>query len=316
MVSSLSTINVSAIEDEFSTSPGTEFYEYTEHKDSDVDIFGGDDFEALIDQIDDDVIIEISKENISDNADLSSQSISSFSISEFDSVDLVNDSLTPEPYAELTMGFLQPVGGSGINGNIYSDSTGSKVLTYIAADVAYTGVIPFVDYKNGMYRIIIAGVDGWIKTSGFRAYAANTKDIKVNHYTPYADGRFFHYISRGAINTGTGYSYDGIGNGEAPAFLTPDVDYFSGDGHYFYKDVVTMLNDYRNNTRANSVNPKNPHYNYFQFLSYRTKSDITSSDLDGYLKDRSGYISVPESYPKLQKNQSNLLKMDQIHYFS
>lgn len=73
--------------------------------------------------------------------------------------------------------------------------------------------------------------------------------------------------------------------------------YFSYDGHYFYKEFPTMIDDYRSNTYANSVNKDTPFYNYFQYLSHRTKSSYVSKELNWYISTYLGYNEKPTTYP-------------------
>ena len=60
--------------------------------------------------------------------------------------------------------------------------------------------------------------------------------------------------------------------------------YYSYDGHYFYTTYQKMIDDYKANTRKNSINASKPYYNYYQYVSSRTKTSFTASDLNGYVK--------------------------------
>lgn len=73
--------------------------------------------------------------------------------------------------------------------------------------------------------------------------------------------------------------------------------YYSYDGHYFYTTYRTMIDDYRSQTYANSVNAKNPFYNYFQYLSHRSKTSYVSKELNWYISTYLGYTQKPTSYP-------------------
>ena len=80
----------------------------------------------------------------------------------------------------------------------------------------------------------------------------------------------------------------------APSYLTTGAKYYSFDGNYFYTDFDTMINDYRKSVYCHdhALNKDNPFYNYFQYLSVRTPSNYTASDLNGYLQSvRSDYAS-------------------------
>ena len=82
----------------------------------------------------------------------------------------------------------------------------------------------------------------------------------------------------------TNYS-NKIDVGPKPSYLKEGETYYSYDGHYFYtynntSGYITMLQDYRNDTRKNSVNPQTPYYNYYQFLPHRSKSVYSAKEID------------------------------------
>ena len=45
-----------------------------------------------------------------------------------------------------------------------------------------------------------------------------------------------------------------------------------------------MLDDYLNDTRANAINDDEPYYNYYQFVSNRSKTGFTADDINNYVK--------------------------------
>ena len=105
-----------------------------------------------------------------------------------------------------------------------------------------------------------------------------------------------HYVSRGAKSG----SYSALIQGKDPKIpgIVKNTHYISYDGIYFYPDteagVRNMVSDYNelsntnNNqqgTHLNSINPKNPYYNYFQWLPIRTQTRLSSTDIiQGYIK--------------------------------
>ena len=74
--------------------------------------------------------------------------------------------------------------------------------------------------------------------------------------------------------------------GLPPSYLKKGTDYYSYDGHYFYTEFETMIEDYKNDTRANSVNPEDPYYNYYQYLSFHTTAIYDSKDYDEYILEK------------------------------
>ncbi len=112
------------------------------------------------------------------------------------------------------------------------------------------------------------------------------KELISTYYT--ADGYLLHnytYFSDGdSAKPNTSTTRVGV----APSYLTERQDYFSYDGHYFYESFETMIEDYKNDTRVNSVNPDNPHYNYYQYLSFHTTAIYTADEYDAYIVDKKG----------------------------
>lgn len=76
--------------------------------------------------------------------------------------------------------------------------------------------------------------------------------------------------------------------GLAPSYLTEGVHYYSYDGHFFYETFEKMIEDYKNDTRVNSVNPNTPHYNYYQYLSFHTTAVYTGEEYDKHVEDKKG----------------------------
>ena len=113
------------------------------------------------------------------------------------------------------------------------------------------------------------------------------QDIST-YYT--ANGYLVHrytYFSGDSTTPNLSTTYVGL----APSYLEEGVHYYSYDGHYFYKTFEQMIADYQNDTRANSVNANNPHYNYYQYLSFHTTAVYTGQEYDDYVKTKKGESS-------------------------
>ncbi len=108
---------------------------------------------------------------------------------------------------------------------------------------------------------------------------------KVSHYYV-SNGKLYHryYYNNATANASIQVGYQ-------LTYLNANVNYFSYDGHYFYTSYTKMIDDYRNNTYANSVNPKSPHYNYYEFLSHRAPSTFSATDLNTYFNKKKGDTS-------------------------
>lgn len=199
------------------------------------------------------------------------------------------------------------------NYNIYSASKGGRKLTYVNAKRSYNPDAAVLDYADGRYRIVIAGVDGWIDEEAIIYFPMNEFQ-SLSHYYVDAKGDLIHALTKGPHAK----SYTTINNGPAPNYLKRNVHYYSYDGHYFYTNIQTMLNDYKNNTRNHALNATQPFFNYFQFLSYRTKTSINAKDIDNYLSSKGYTQQVEDKYKdvdtyQVPSNQSKLV--GESHHF-
>lgn len=135
------------------------------------------------------------------------------------------------------------------------------------ADAAYLGK------EDGKVKFMLSGVVGLVAES--EVQIVNLSDAKSISYYIVQNGRLWHRISFNMTQTG----YSALDQGPAPSYLTSGKEYYSYDGHYFYKEYDTMLADYTKNTRSNAVNPKNPFYNYYQFLPLRSETSYSDAKL-------------------------------------
>ena len=126
---------------------------------------------------------------------------------------------------------------------------------------------------------MLSGVVGLVNASEVEVLDA-TEDWYVSFYRC-EQGVLKHYIK----NSMYGNSYSSaITVGEMQSYMKNNVYYYSYDGHYFYTDYIDMLDDYLNDTRANAINADEPYYNYYQFVSNRSKTGFTADDINNYVK--------------------------------
>lgn len=140
------------------------------------------------------------------------------------------------------------------------------------ADAAYLGE------ENGKVKFMMSGVVGLVDKS--RVQVVDLDSVK-SYSQYYADGT--DLIHRITMNMTTARWGGYVNVGPQPSYMAIGQTYYSYDGHYFYRDYGTMLADYRNNTRANSVNPNDPYYNYFQYLPLRSRTAYSGSALNSMI---------------------------------
>lgn len=151
--------------------------------------------------------------------------------------------------------------------------TGTSGYTYggYAADAAFLGTS--TDGKKVKFKL--AGVTGWVNKSDVEIvpYSAS---LTLSYYSV-SDGYLYHYISTN-LDKGSTSSTQIVG--KAPSYLSSGTKYYSYDGHYFYTSYPNMIEDYKGGHSNRAVNKNNPFYNYYQFLSHRTKTTFTAADFD------------------------------------
>lgn len=153
------------------------------------------------------------------------------------------------------------------------------------------------DYKTKRIKIMISGLVGWIDQ-----YDGSTKlydmvplswatDPQSYIVIGGNDDKLVHNFPKNVYNDPNKSAPYQLAIGKKPTMLDPGV-YYSYDGHYFYKDMKQMLKDYKNNTYENAVNHDKPFYNYYQYLSFRTRTNYTKENIDAYNKERLNKTSL------------------------
>lgn len=156
--------------------------------------------------------------------------------------------------------------------NISNPGYDGYVTGSYGKDAAYIGTY------NGKVRAMQSGV-----VMEFDARDVSIVDYSkadISHYY-INDGYLYHKYFYGKSSSSAqrvGYELD---------YMSEGKKYYSYDGHYFYTDYKTMIDDYQDGNRNHAINSQNPYYNYFQFLSHRSKTSITASQFDNITKANS-----------------------------
>lgn len=193
--------------------------------------------------------------------------------------------------------------------DVYASNNTEQIITYIRTtcgnNICYAddAALLEVDYQNKRVKIKVAGVIGWIKE-----YAGNLKLYDIvplnwttspQYYQVHQDS-LEHLFPQNVYNDQNKISYT---IDKKPEML--DIGkYYSYDGNYFYQDMKTMLKDYKNNTFENAVNFDKPYYNYYQYLSFRTKTSYSAENLNEFLNLIAGsgkMVNTGEAFIKAQE---------------
>lgn len=143
------------------------------------------------------------------------------------------------------------------------------------ADAIYLGMV------NDQIKFMMAGAIGLVDAE--EVELVSKEDAMSHSFYEVVQGELIHRITTNMYESG--YSSN-LKNGPAPKYLEENVDYYSYDGHYFYDDLNEMVEDYKEGHRDQSVNPKEPYFNYFQFLPLRSYSEYSEEELLALINDR------------------------------
>ena len=181
-----------------------------------------------------------------------------------------------------------------INGTIVrlrSDhSTSSSIVATLngSYNFNYTDTYKGSDYT--WYKINYNGKTAWAAGGDWVTVYNSNLSTYYNHYGP--TGNLIHHFT---VYSGGKYTDSFTNLGKAPSYLTKDAHYYSFDGNYFYNDITSMLDDYRAGIYTHSVNSNNPHYSYYLYLTARSTSGYSASDLDSIIVNN-GYNSSSKMY--------------------
>ena len=149
-----------------------------------------------------------------------------------------------------------------------SKELNTRVYTYMDTGSLYGGVdgaLLDVNYGKSV-KVKIGGLSAWIKNGTYEIVPLVW--VKSSSSYTVTDSIRHNYVAK-IQNVYTGSAGSTIG--PKPNQLSQGT-YYSYDGHYFYKDRLTMLKDYKNGNYNNSVNKNDPYYNYYMFLSNHSKT--------------------------------------------
>lgn len=179
------------------------------------------------------------------------------------------------------------------SGTVYLYATPSLGAPENSISYANIGSIedaPILEISGNSVKVMINGCVGWISNDAAAGIKTiSTDQVKNPSYYTVRSGELIHYISSNLEASG-GAS---IVLGKAPNYLKEGVKYLSYDGNYFYEFNSTnipsvlniLLNDYRAGVRTSSVNNNRPFYNYYQSLSFRSRTVYSAAELDRYIND-------------------------------
>lgn len=189
--------------------------------------------------------------------------------------------------------------------DLYKNLTDKKAFTYIIGGDSDDAAFLEIDFNSGRAKILVSGLVAWVDKydgSGKKQYDIVPYTwVKSLSYYQVSDSHISHYLPTNMFQTG---KLNYITFGPKPEMLNVGK-YYSYDGKYFYHDLKLMLQDYKKGVYDQAVNSKEPYYNYYMYLSHRTKSTYSVTDINDYISKVLGYSKKATSHPALS-NESML----------
>lgn len=171
---------------------------------------------------------------------------------------------------------------------IYPTQNATNNIGYVVGGSPDDAALIEYDYVTKRVKIKVSGLTGWMDLydeTGLQLYYIVPLSWATSvQYYEVTDSEIIHYFPTNVYGANSRY---GLTLDKKPTMLNSGI-YYSYDGNYFYTDMKTLLNDYKNNNYDNAVNKDKPYYNYYQYLSFRTKTNYTAENINAYIKTRVG----------------------------
>ncbi len=167
--------------------------------------------------------------------------------------------------------------------NISYTEDGTNTSGYMNPSYGIDGA--YLETKDNKVKFKLSNVTAWVDESKVQVIPYADKTTYVNYYKV-VSGNLYHYTRYNSVkaNDKLGGEYSsGCMIGKTPSILKENVVYYSYDGTYFYTDYFKMIDDYRAGSHTNAINKDQPHYNYYQYLSHRTKTVYTTDQINEYI---------------------------------
>lgn len=178
------------------------------------------------------------------------------------------------------------------NTNVYTTKEMTSAFTYV--NHGKVKDVPVIEESSKSAKIQVGGYTGWVNkdtaSGNFDLEIVPLNQVKNPSYYISEGGVLYHFISR---NLKANFNTNGskIIIGVAPSYMVNGRVYLSYDGKYFYdgsniqNGLNTLINDLKAGHNNNSINANNPHYNYYQYLPFRSKTIYSASQLNTFISN-------------------------------
>lgn len=135
----------------------------------------------------------------------------------------------------------------------------------------------YIATEGSRVKFMQSGVVGYVNASDVQILNYDSSAVKSVNFYRAEGGRIIHYSTTDV--SGSYYAIQ-LDIGPQQPYMNNNTVYYSYDGHYFYTDYYKMIDNYKAGTFNKSINPTKPYYNYFQFLSHRTSTNISAATMN------------------------------------
>ena len=172
----------------------------------------------------------------------------------------------------------------------YSDHSTTTVNGCYGIDAAYISTSDDGQTVN----LLLSGAELGASISDVTILPIENSSVRLSTYSV-IDGHLYHQIKNEIDDENY---YDEIDLGPAPSLLNAEGIFLSYDGHYFYNSdsMWALEDDLHAGTHAQAINPDDPWYYYYQFVSHRTVTSVSYKTAQSYINDTMGTLGQLTSY--------------------
>lgn len=163
----------------------------------------------------------------------------------------------------------------------YNNEYTSNAYGYAYTNNCYAKDGAYLSSSNNEVYFKLAGDIGSIDINDVNLIPYEMISVRFSKYS-ISNDKLHHDIKNDLSHDYYAYS---ITIDSKPDYLENNKSYYSYDGHYFYDDFKTMIDDYREDTYENSLNFETPYYNYYEYLPHRSYTNYELKELEDYYKN-------------------------------
>ena len=172
----------------------------------------------------------------------------------------------------------------------YPDHSTTTVNGCYGIDAAYLDT----NEDGTQVTLLLSGAKLVAAMSDVTILPVENSTVRLSTYTV-KDGHLYHQIKNEIDDENYAEEVD---LGSAPSFLEEAGSYLSYDGHYFYHadSMWALEEDLHSGGHAWAVNPDDPWYYYYQFVSHRTLTSVSYMQAQSFINDSMGTLGQMTSY--------------------